>query len=163
MGKLLGRYSLLFGCLSAPEARTCRLRPRGCHPCPPCGNSSHLVHLPQRNRSFSFSRQLVRAYGGCPQGRTPTRCEGDARNHAKQQGRRCLDRQGTYPAARAALRERMPWVCALSAKTNGQSRSGRLFLVASRAVSCRHFSIAAWLPPSRISGTFQPLYSAGRV
>ncbi len=163
MGKLLGRCSLLFGCLSAPEAWICRLRPRGCHPCPPCGNPSHLVHLPQRNRPFSFSRQLVRAHGGCPSGRTPTRCEGYARNHAKQPGRRCLDRQGTHPAAPSALRDRMPWLCALGGKTHGQRRSGRLFLVASRAVSCRHFSIAAWLPPSRISGTFQPLYSAGRV
>ncbi len=65
-----------------------------------------------------------------------------------------------------AERSHVPTWCARPVpdlKTHGQSKSGRLFRVASRAVSRRQFSMAAWLPPSRISGTFQPLYSAGRV
>jgi hypothetical protein len=71
-----------------------------------------------------------------------------------------------YGCAFRAERSHMPAWCARhlpDLKTDCQSKSGRLFCVASRAVSRRHFSIAAWLPPSRISGTFQPLYSAGRV
>ena len=51
----------------------------------------------------------------------------------------------------------------ISPKTYGLSRSGRLFLVASSAASRRQFAMAAWLPPSRTSGAFQPLYSEGRV
>lgn len=74
-----------------------------------------------------------------------------------------IPRPPRAPSGCAFLAEGSLRLGELRAKTDGHRRSGRLFLVASRAVSLRHFSIAAWFPPRRISGTFQPLYSAGRV
>ena len=42
-------------------------------------------------------------------------------------------------------------------------RSGRRALVLARACSSSHLEIFSWSPQRRISGTFQPLKSAGRV
>jgi predicted nucleic acid-binding protein len=42
-------------------------------------------------------------------------------------------------------------------------RSGRIWRVRSSAISLRHASILAWFPPSKISGTFRPMKSTGRV
>src|SRR5947208_16888303 len=42
-------------------------------------------------------------------------------------------------------------------------RSGRLRHIFSRAAARRHLATSSWFPPIRVSGTFQPRYSAGRV
>src|SRR5580704_8705136 len=47
--------------------------------------------------------------------------------------------------------------------SKASSKSGRNRAVFSIAASLRHFRIASWLPPSSVSGTFQPRNSAGRV
>lgn len=59
------------------------------------------------------------------------------------------------------------WLLSVKYSDNHSSlpsrRSGLSLRVRSRDCSCFHWSIFAACPESKISGTFQPLYSAGRV